>query len=722
MRWTRAALLGSFVLCIALSLYLLHRSSSPERLPVAISFSNDASDQWQAYGGSWERDRSTITNRSDERGAKLIGGSADWSDYEFDLDLQVLGAFGDAGALVRVNDPEEGVDSYVGYYVGLRSANNTLVIGRANYGWREFAVAQMTPPVKVEHRYHLAIAARGCTIVAVLTDPGMPGSTRVALDEPHCPTRGKVGVRSYSSGGVWSNLKVLPLNESVFNSMLQNVGVATPQTFRHTEANFNSSVESDLPIENLATMTSRDRGGLPLDTTNIGDVMFTGVSPSAQSEILVHGVVILSSRDIYIQDSTGGAVVQGIAGPQIRIGDELEVRGRPTVDISGITFHQPSVRVLRSREPLPPTVVTAAEAALGTYNDRYVQIEGRLLSEPFASSSGAMCEIESDGQIFAVVLPEGVSGSAFRTILVNSRVRLNGVARSELRYAREYYPFVILLRSSEDVAVVASPPWWGLRHIVELAAALSFILILCAVAYSQVLKWRFHAVSEERSRLAREIHDTSAQSFAAIAFQLESSLSGPGEAHRDERPLRTALQMAKQSRKDAHVTIATLRSMQSETRLLPMLETVIRPLCLVANVSFRISGEDECVPSADVAHQILRIAQEAVSNSVRHASCAEIKVRAEQTQSTLLITIADDGKGFRLDASSELTPQEHFGIIGMRERARAIGGRLAIRQGQPGTVVSLEIPLQERKSRWNRFRSLVSKAASFFAHRNPRQQ
>src|SRR3984885_8302211 len=135
MRRNHVAALGLFSLCVAASLYFLHRRTSTENLPVEVVFSNDGSDQWNAYGGSWERNGSTVTNRSDERGAKLIGGSADWSDYEFDLDLQVLGAFGDAGALVRVSDPEEGVDSYVGYYVGLRRANKTPVIVRANHAW-----------------------------------------------------------------------------------------------------------------------------------------------------------------------------------------------------------------------------------------------------------------------------------------------------------------------------------------------------------------------------------------------------------------------------------------------------------------------------------------------------------------------------------------------------------------------------------------------------------
>ncbi|MES2390201.1 MAG: sensor histidine kinase, partial [Acidobacteriota bacterium] len=718
--WIRWSIAGLLLLTVGAGFYFLRGRISAGSLPGDVTFSNDGSDRWEAYGGSWERNRFTVTNRSDERGAKLIGGSADWSDYEFDLDLQVLGAFGDAGALIRVSDPEQGVDSYVGYYVGLRSANNTLVIGKANHAWREFAVAQLNPRLKVGHWYHLAIAARGCTIVAVLTDPGTPASTRVALREPHCATRGKIGVRSYSSGGVWSNLKVLPLNESTFQKMSQNVEIATPETFQHTEANFNSSVESDLPIENLATMSSRDQKDLSLETTNLGDVVFTGLNGAAGPELLVHGVVILSAQDIYVQDSTGQAVLEGVADPQIRIGDEVEVRGWPVVDISGVTFLHPAVRVLRSGEPIPPTVVTAAEAALGTYNDRFVQIEGRVISEAHRTDLGVLFDLESDDQIFAAVLPSTIANSTLRAPALNSRVRLNGVARSELRYAKSFYPFVVLLRSSEDVAVIAGPPWWGLRHIMELAVLLSCVLVLGAVVYWQVLQWRFHAVTEERSRMAREIHDTLAQSFAAIAFQLESSLGEADEMLEDRRPLKTALQMAKQSRKDAHVTIATLRSMQTESRLSPMLETVLRPLCLVANIDLRIDGEAEFIPSADIAHQILRIAQEAVSNAIRHASCRQLTVRLEQVPTQLVIAIADDGKGFELETVNALPRHEHFGILGMRERARAIGGVLTIQPQQPGTVVSLQLPLQERTTQWDRLRAALGHVGSLLANRMQR--
>jgi signal transduction histidine kinase len=234
------------------------------------------------------------------------------------------------------------------------------------------------------------------------------------------------------------------------------------------------------------------------------------------------------------------------------------------------------------------------------------------------------------------------------------------------------------------------------------------------------LRWRYHAVAEERSRIAREIHDTSAQSFAAIAFQLESSLGEADEPRPDQDRLRTALQMAKQSRKDAHVTIATLRSMQTDTKLLPMLETLLRPLCVVGNVGLLIRGEADFTPPPDVAHQILRIAQEAASNAVRHSGCKQIDVQLEQADQHLFITIADDGNGFELAPESEGLPQKHFGILGMRERARAIGALLTVQSNHSGTVVSVRLRLKERRSRWTMLTAAFDFRRTILTIRNQR--
>lgn len=106
-------------------------------LPYRDSFGNGAANEWMAFGGTWELMNGVMRNDSDERGAKLMTGSPSWHNYSIEADVSLLGANGDAGLMIRSSDEEEGVNAYSGYYAGVRTADNTLVIGRAEHGWLE---------------------------------------------------------------------------------------------------------------------------------------------------------------------------------------------------------------------------------------------------------------------------------------------------------------------------------------------------------------------------------------------------------------------------------------------------------------------------------------------------------------------------------------------------------------------------------------------------------
>ena len=95
-------------------------------------------DNWQPFGGAWEIVDGSMRNNSDERGAKSMNGSTGLKDYLVEADVQLLGQYGDAGLIIRATNEEQGVDAYDGYYAGLRDLDNTLILGRAGYGWSEY--------------------------------------------------------------------------------------------------------------------------------------------------------------------------------------------------------------------------------------------------------------------------------------------------------------------------------------------------------------------------------------------------------------------------------------------------------------------------------------------------------------------------------------------------------------------------------------------------------
>jgi hypothetical protein len=131
----RALLTGLVFLVAVLATAVVLLRSRLLGLPYQDSFTAGTADEWHALGGTWELANGAIRNESDERGAKLITGSKSWRDYSLEADIQLLGRDGDAGLVARSSDEENGVDSYSGYYAGLRNHDNTLVLGRADHGW-----------------------------------------------------------------------------------------------------------------------------------------------------------------------------------------------------------------------------------------------------------------------------------------------------------------------------------------------------------------------------------------------------------------------------------------------------------------------------------------------------------------------------------------------------------------------------------------------------------
>ena len=140
------------------------------KLPYRDSFATGQADEWTAFGGTWQIADGAMRNDSDERGAKLMTGSPDWKDYSFSADVELLGSPGDAGLILRSSDEEQGVDSYRGYYVGLRNNDGNLIIGFADHGWIELAGTPMPGGVHALRWYHLTGAVHGCQITAYASE------------------------------------------------------------------------------------------------------------------------------------------------------------------------------------------------------------------------------------------------------------------------------------------------------------------------------------------------------------------------------------------------------------------------------------------------------------------------------------------------------------------------------------------------------------------------
>jgi len=209
------------------------------------------------------------------------------------------------------------------------------------------------------------------------------------------------------------------------------------------------------------------------------------------------------------------------------------------------------------------------------------------------------------------------------------------------------------------------------------------------------------AVAEERARTACEIHDTVAQGFMALGFQLET-LSA---ALRDSAPpvrqqLDRTMKMLRHSHEEVRHSLRQMRGQVTEPKGLAaaLREAMERGIANFTLEHFRYAEHGTAYPlSSVVEHNVLRIAQEAATNAAKHASASNLEIELNYASDGVRLRIADDGCGFALPATTDAPSTEHFGLQIMRERAQRIGATIQIRS-QPGhgTEISLFVPRKER--------------------------
>lgn len=199
---------------------------------------------------------------------------------------------------------------------------------------------------------------------------------------------------------------------------------------------------------------------------------------------------------------------------------------------------------------------------------------------------------------------------------------------------------------------------------------------------------------EERSALARELHDTIVQDLTAITLQLESAgrkiESEPAKA---QERVSTAVSLARNALEELRRNVEGLRGdpLAGET-LIRAISRLGRKFTSQTGVQLAIEAPDELPPlrpEAEVA--IFRIISEALSNIERHADARHVQIAIDADSQGVKVSIEDDGRGFETSAASS-----GFGITGMRERVEELRGTFALRSSEmSGTGVFVELPAAE---------------------------
>ncbi len=211
-----------------------------------------------------------------------------------------------------------------------------------------------------------------------------------------------------------------------------------------------------------------------------------------------------------------------------------------------------------------------------------------------------------------------------------------------------------------------------------------------ALQQTVVTQAHLAGVQDERQRLAREIHDTIAQSLAGIVTRLEAATGG-------ERTQR-ALGLARDALAEARRSVLDLSPARLEDATLSeALGAVLRAWAEGREVraDLVVVGEPEPL-HPEVEATVLRIAQESLANVAKHADAGRVGVTLSYDGDEVVLDIRDDGSGFDLDAEA---PASSFGLRGMRQRAERLAGVLTL-ESRPGggTAVSLRLPALIRRA------------------------
>ena len=239
--------------------------------------------------------------------------------------------------------------------------------------------------------------------------------------------------------------------------------------------------------------------------------------------------------------------------------------------------------------------------------------------------------------------------------------------------------------------IVVGPPFY--LRVSFLATVLAIVLAFLWSAHRTVLLTRSAAIRDERSRLAREIHDSLLQGFGAIALQLHAASARLSLQPSEQSVLDRILGLVDQTLRHAREIVWDIRTPgaagadlsaecdDAAARILATTDTRARVTCRgrARRLSRRVQTE------------ALRVIEEALTNIRKHAAATEVGVHLDYRWLRLTVTVTDNGRGF--DAGRERTQIGHWGLLGMRERASRIGARFSVEsKRQSGTVVTLDVP------------------------------
>lgn len=429
-------------------------------------------------------------------------------------------------------------------------------------------------------------------------------------------------------------------------------------------------------------------------------------------------------------------LIKTIAGPILRAetsegslpayGDSIEIVGFPETDIYRINLNRAIWRPCISLPIADPSVMPVSANKIrsngnnqpsfnNTLHGKTIKVRGQILSLPRRGSSDTRLFMQSADVIIPVTTDP--IEATLADLSPGCIIEVTGTCVMDIDNWRPnaIFPqikgFFIVTRKPDDIQIIAYPPLWTSERLMIVIGALLALTLgslslnvilrrLAARKGRQLFNEQLGHVkadlrTEERTRLAVELHDTLAQNLTGVSMEIEAANDLRGDAPQAMLDhLGIAAKALKSCRDELRNCLWDLRSQALEEP--DMAKAVLKTLQPIINDS-RLAVRFN-VPRArlsdNTTHALLRVIRELVINALRHGNASVVKVAGTIDRGQLLCSVTDNGCGFDPDAAPGIL-QGHFGLQGIQERIDEIGGTFEI-ASTPGTgtkaTISIPIP------------------------------
>ncbi len=432
---------------------------------------------------------------------------------------------------------------------------------------------------------------------------------------------------------------------------------------------------------------------------------------SMEDLVRLEGVVTSVDRNGFcLRDTSASAFVQAVMTRDLVPGDRVTVEGYGAIAPFRPMLRATRVHLVASGPPPNPVSIgfPANDAAL--LQMELVRLVADVLGVQVMKDE-TIYQCQTDGVVFEAILPYRSTPEI--RIAQGDRVTLTGICELTTTHPIPRIEWVngvrLRLANAESVQLIRKGPWltqaklyaaFSMMTVAALLGIFGTIFFRRVVAKQARIigeKIGTEAVSDERDRMARELHDTLEQQLVGVALQLDGlDKVAKIDPSQISSRLGLARRMLRHTRVEARRSVWDLRSKLLE---LQGLGTALSSMVTGATsdqgpkVVLQIDELTRPLPAGSDFH-LLRIAQEGLANAIKHANAREILISLQGKDDSVVLTIQDDGCGFGNTAADEQTVS-HFGILGMRERCEKIAASFEI-ESSPGHGCLIRVTLSNQ--------------------------